>query len=135
LERSVSRFEGNSMNEQWDLQQTRSSNIQATARRRSAAKQRGGAYVELALATMLLFVPLLVGLIVIGLATINRVQLEQITRDVGIMHARGVDFTLAQNKLLFNKLTQGSAFVGGGGGDTPSFNGTMVISTVRKLGA
>lgn len=135
LERSDSRFGVDSMNERRVLQQACNGNILATKRRRSAAKQRGGAYVEMALATIFLFVPLLVGLIVIGLATINRVQLEQITRDVGIMHARGVDFTLAQNKLLFNKLTQGSVFVGSGGGDTPSFNGTMVISTVRKLGA
>lgn len=97
--------------------------------------QRGGAFVEMTLATIFLFVPLLVGLVVIGLATINRVQLEQITRDVGIMHARGIDFTLPQNKTLFNKLTQGSTFVGNNASDNATFNGTMVISTVRKLGA
>lgn len=112
----------------------------ASAERRSPAKgraasQRGGAFVEMALAAIFLFTPLLVGLVVIGLATINRVQLEQITRDVGIMHARGVDFSLTQNKTLFNKLTQGSSFVGNNAGDNSTFNGTMVISTVRKLGA
>ncbi|MCZ2153781.1 MAG: hypothetical protein LC114_07760 [Bryobacterales bacterium] len=101
---------------------------------RKSKRQRGGAFVEMALATIFLFVPLLIGLVVVGLATINRIQLEQITRDVGIMHARGVDFTLTQNRLLFNKLTQGSVF-GTGGGGPGSFNGTIVISTVRKLGA
>ncbi|MCC6263856.1 MAG: hypothetical protein IT169_09785 [Bryobacterales bacterium] len=105
------------------------------AARRSVGAQRGGAFIEMTLATIFLFIPLLVGLVVVGLATINRVQLEQITRDVGIMHARGIDFTLAQNKLLFNKLTQGSTFVGNDVSDNATFNGTMVISTVRKLGA
>lgn len=96
--------------------------------------ERGGSFVEMTLATIFLFTPLLIGVVVIGLATINRIQLEQITRDVGIMHARGVDFTGAQNKALFVKLTQGSSFVASGG-DNPTFNGTMVISTIRKLGA
>lgn len=123
------------MKEQYLSQKSCNGRGIAKAKPRNAKKQRGGAFVEMAFATIFLFTPLLVGLVVIGLATINRVQLEQITRDVGIMHARGVDFTLAQNKLLFNKLTQGSTFVGGNAGDSSSFNGTVVISTVRKLGA
>lgn len=102
------------------------------AKPRNPNRQRGGAFVEMALATIFLFVPLLIGLVVVGLATINRIQLEQITRDVGIMHARGVDFTLTQNKALFDKLTQGSVF-GTGGGGPGSFNGTIVISTIRKI--
>jgi hypothetical protein len=102
-----------------------------TGRRRG---QRGGSFVEMTLATIFLFTPLLIGVVVIGLATINRIQLEQITRDVGIMHARGVDFTGAQNKALFMKLTQGSSFVASGGAN-PTYNGTMVISTIRKIGA
>jgi hypothetical protein len=96
--------------------------------------ERGGSFVEMTLATIFLFTPLLIGVVVIGLATINRIQLEQITRDVGIMHARGVDFTGAQNKALFLKLTQGSSFVASGGSN-PTFNGTMVISTIRKIGS
>jgi hypothetical protein len=96
-------------------------------------RERGGSFVEMTLATIFLFTPLLIGVVVIGLATINRIQLEQITRDVGIMHARGIDFTGAQNKALFVKLTQGSSFVASGG-DNPTYNGTMVISTIRKIG-
>ena len=129
------------MRQRWILHESPQRGRLANAEQSSAAGkrnrngQRGGAFVEMALATIFLFVPLLVGLVVIGLATINRVQLEQITRDVGIMHARGIDFTLPQNKLLFNKLTQGSTFVGNNAGDNATFNGTMIISTVRKLGA
>ncbi len=97
-------------------------------------RQRGGSAVELALATMFLYAPLLVGLVVIGIAAINRIQLEQLTRDVGIMHARGLDFTGAQNKALFLKLTQGSPFIASTGVN-PKFNGTIVVSTIRKLGS
>lgn len=107
--------------------------MKAIGKRRGSG-ERGGSFVEMTLATIFLFTPLLIGVVVIGLATINRIQLEQITRDVGIMHARGVDFTGAQNKALFLKLTQGSSFVASGG-DNPTFNGTMVISTIRKIGS
>lgn len=135
MERSQARNKGDAMNKKWLLPDSSRGEGLARPSRRAKPRQRGGAFIEMTLATIFLFIPLLVGLVVVGLATINRVQLEQITRDVGIMHARGIDFTLAQNKLLFNKLTQGSTFVGNNVSDNATFNGTMVISTVRKLGA
>ncbi|MCW5963265.1 MAG: hypothetical protein KIT83_04435 [Bryobacterales bacterium] len=93
--------------------------------------QRGGALVEAALVSAFLYVPLLLGLVVVGLSTIARLQLDQLVRDVGIMHARGVDFGAPSGYDLFVKLTQGSVFRAGG--SPPSYNGTVVISTVRYV--
>jgi hypothetical protein len=93
--------------------------------------QRGGALVEAALVSSFLYVPLLLGLVVVGLGTINRLQLDQLVRDVGIMHARGVDFSTPIGRDLFVKLTKGSLFVAGG--DPPAYNGTVIISTVRYV--
>jgi hypothetical protein len=94
-------------------------------------RQRGGALVEAALVSAFLYAPLLIGLVVVGLSTIKRIQLDQLVRDVGIMHARGVDFSTPAGYDLFMKLTQGSPF---GSGDDPSaYNGTVIISTIRFL--
>ncbi len=93
--------------------------------------QRGGALIEAALVSAFLYVPLLLGLVVVGLGTINRLQLDQLVRDVGIMHARGMDFANPTGYDLFVKLTQGSVFVAGG--DPPTYNGTVVISTIRLV--
>lgn len=93
--------------------------------------QRGGALVEAALVSAFLYVPLLLGLVVVGLSTIARLQLDQLVRDVGIMHARGVDFGVPSGYDLFVKLTQGSVFRAGG--SPPSYNGTLIISTIRYV--
>lgn len=93
--------------------------------------QRGGALVEAALVSAFLYAPLLIGLVVVGLSTINRIQLDQLVRDVGIMHARGMDFSSTSGYDLFIKLTQGSPFRENG--DTLKYNGTMIISTIRYV--
>lgn len=105
------------------------SGMRRNSRRRTS--QRGGALVEAALVSSFLYVPLLLGLVVVGLGTINRLQLDQLVRDVGIMHARGVDFADNTGRDLFVKLTKGSVFVAGG--DPPAYNGTVIISTVRYV--
>lgn len=99
-----------------------------TSRRR---RQKGGALVEAALVSSFLYVPLLIGLAVIGISTINRLQLDQLVRDVGIMHARGMDFSTAKGYQLFIMLTKGSPFQV----DTtpPTYNGTVIISTIRMV--
>lgn len=103
----------------------------AMFQRRRSIKQRGGALVEAALVASLLYAPLLIGLVVVGLQTINRLQLDQLVRDVGIMHARGVDFKAPAGYELFLKLTEGTNFYGGG--TPPSYSGTIIITTVRLV--
>lgn len=102
----------------------------ASSRRR---RQRGGALVEAALVSSFLYVPLLIGLAVVGISTINRLQLDQLVRDVGIMHARGMDFSTPKGYQLFIMLTKGSPFQVPG--SPPTYNGTVIISTIRMVAA
>lgn len=100
-------------------------------RKADKRRQRGGALVEASLVASFLYAPLLIGLVVVGISTINRLQLDQLVRDVGIMHARGMDFGSPAGQNLFVKLTQGSPFVEGG--DPVKYNGTVIISTIRMV--
>lgn len=101
--------------------------VQAKRRQR----QRGGALAEVGLVSAFFYAPLLIGLAVVGISTINRIQLDQLVRDVGIMHARGVDFSTESGRELFLKLTEGSPFQAND--NPPAYNGTVVISTIRMV--
>lgn len=102
-------------------------------RGRRGSGQRGGALAEVGLVSAFLYAPLLIGLVVVGISTINRIQLDQLVRDVGIMHARGLDFASPSAYELFVMLTQGSPFRSGD--NPPTYNGTVIISTIRMVSA
>lgn len=53
--------------------------------------ERGAAAIEFTLSTMFL-VPLLLGTLVFGFRLIRAIEMDQITRDLGHMYVRGVDF-------------------------------------------
>jgi hypothetical protein len=93
--------------------------------------QHGGALAEVGLVSTFIYAPLLIGLAVVGISTINRIQLDQLVRDVGIMHARGVDFSTASGRELLLKLTEGSPFQASD--NPPVYNGTVIISTIRMV--
>lgn len=58
---------------------------------RKRKSERGAAAIEFTLSTMFL-VPLLLGTLVFGFRLIRAIEMDQITRDLGHMYVRGVDF-------------------------------------------
>ena len=63
-------------------------------------KPRGNALVESALVISLVFIPLALGIAVIGLNIVRIIQVNQVNRDAGHMFARGVDFSGSTYGLL-----------------------------------
>jgi hypothetical protein len=63
-------------------------------------KPRGNALVESALVISLVFIPLALGIAVVGLNIVRIIQVNQVNRDTGHMFARGVDFSGSTYGLL-----------------------------------
>ena len=95
-------------------------------RRRS---QRGTAAIEFAMVSLTLFVPMLLITVVLGLNLGRAIQGTQVARDAGSMYMRGVDFSLPDNKLLIQRLTNGMNMTTTGG------NGVVILSTVTFISA
>src|SRR4051812_45886970 len=55
------------------------------------ADRRGTAVMEFAL-SLTFFIPLLLGTLVFGFRLIRSIQMSQVTRDIGHMYLRGIDF-------------------------------------------
>ncbi len=68
--------------------------------RNRSRSSRGGAYVEFVLIGAFFLVPLILGLISIGFTLSRSLQAAQLTRDVGRMFVRGVDFAEQANQEL-----------------------------------
>ena len=92
------------------------------------ARQSGVAYIELAF-LMLVFIPLMLGVISCGLNMHLQLQTVQLARDAGHMFARYIDFTLVGNQQVL------SAVAGTLGLSTTAGQGTAVVilSTVRYV--
>lgn len=58
---------------------------------RNRRSERGAAAIEFTLSTVFL-VPLLLGTLVFGFRLIRAIEMDQITRDLGHMYVRGIDF-------------------------------------------
>jgi hypothetical protein len=81
-------------------------------RSRIQRRNAGSSTIEFVLVASLFLVPLLLGLFSVGLGLIRDMQGVQLTRDVGHMWARGVDFsTQANQDLLATRLAQGLSLV------------------------
>lgn len=103
-------------------------------RRRNA----GSSTIEFVLIASLFLVPLLLGLFSVGFGLIRDMQGVQLTRDVGHMWARGVDFsTQANQDLLAARLAQGLSLVSNSGNVTggSTGNGVVVLSIFTNIGA
>lgn len=74
--------------------------LMSSRRRPSRGNPRGNVLVEAALVISLVFIPLALGIGIIGLNIIRVIQVNQINRDTGHMFARGVDFSGSTNGLL-----------------------------------
>jgi hypothetical protein len=113
------------------------------ARRRSG-EQGGSVYVEFVLVAAFLLVPLILGLLSIGFALSRSLQVAQITRDVGRMVVRGVDFSEQANQDFLTgstsrptlpALARGLGMEGNGGNATggTTGQGVMILSTYTRV--
>jgi hypothetical protein len=96
--------------------------------------QRGIAYIEFALSLMVL-VPLLLGVVGIGLNMHQQLQTVQLARDAGHMFARAVDFTLTGNQQVLSSVagSLGLTATGGVVGTAGSGTAVVILSEVRYV--
>jgi len=90
--------------------------------------QRGVAYIEFAL-SLLVLIPLLLGVIGLGLSMHRQLQTVQLARDADHMYARGIDFTLLGNQQVLASIAGAlnlSTTLGSG-------NSVVILSTVRYV--
>ena len=106
-------------------------------RLRQNRRQRGSMMIEFVLVSSTFLVPLIIGTFTYGFAIIRSAQSVQLTRDVGHMYSRGVDFSIQANQdLLATRLAQGLSLVSNSGNVTggSTGNGVVVLSTLMKIG-
>jgi len=100
--------------------------------------EKGNCYIEFVLVASFLLVPLTLGLITVGIAVLRNSQVNQLTRDVGHMMAKGVDFSQQGNQTLAaNDLANGLSLQANNGNATGSSsgNGALVLSTFLSVPA
>jgi hypothetical protein len=103
---------------------------------RRKRNEKGNVYIEFVLVASFFFVPLILGMITLGIALVRNFQVNQLTRDVGHMMAKGVDFSQqATQNLIVNDLANGLSLQANNGNvtGTGSGNGVLVLSTFEGL--
>jgi Flp pilus assembly protein TadG len=98
--------------------------------------EKGNSYIEFVLVASFFFVPLILGMITLGIAIVRDFQVNQLTRDVGHMMAKGVDFSQQANQnLVANDLANGLSLQANSGNVTGSAtgNGVLVLSTFQSM--
>jgi hypothetical protein len=107
-------------------------------------RRLGSAVVEFVLVAAFFLVPLVLGLLSLGFTLTRSLQVAQLTRDVGRMAVRGVDFSAQANQDLITgsaskpdlpALARGLGMAGNGGNATggTSGNGVLVMSTLTMM--
>ena len=99
--------------------------------------ERGSMMIEFVLVASTFMLPVLLGTFTYGFAMIRSVEALQLTRDVGHMYSRGVDFSKQANQdLIATQLAQGLNIVSNSGNVTggSTGNGIIVLSTFTKIG-
>lgn len=89
--------------------------------------QRGNELIEFALVVTFLL-PLLFGTVVVGLNLSRSIQVTQVSRDVGHMYSRSVDFSDPANQAIAVRLAEGLNIQTTGG------SGVVILSTVEFIG-
>jgi TadE-like protein len=93
------------------------------------SKERGSALVEFILCFSLLWVPLFLGAVQFGFKLIQAIEVNQVCRDAGHLHAYGVDFSQSSNKyMLASFAPRLNVDVTGAGGD-----GVVILSTIKYV--
>jgi len=90
-------------------------------------RERGSASVEFALCVILFWMPMFLGMGVIGINLIRAVQVTQVCRDAGHMYANGTDFSQTTYQNLLVSLAIGLNMTTSGG------NGVVILSTVMYV--
>jgi len=99
-------------------------------------REKGNVYIEFVLVASFFFVPVILGMITVGIALIRNFQVNQLTRDVGHMMSKGVDFSQQLNQnLVANDLANGLSLQANSGNVTGSAtgNGVLVLSVFENL--
>lgn len=107
-------------------------------------RRLGSAIVEFVLVAAFFLVPLVLGLLSMGFTLTRSLQVAQLTRDIGRMVVRGVDFSAQANQDLITGsasnpsmpvLARGLGMEGNGGNATggTSGNGVLVMSTLTRV--
>lgn len=94
---------------------------------RKTARSRGTALVEFTLCAVV-WLPLLLGVIFVGFNVARSIEVTQICRDAGHMHAYGVDFSQTVNQSILIQLSTGFDITPTGG------NGVFILSTAMLIG-
>jgi hypothetical protein len=100
--------------------------------------EKGNSYIEFVLVASFFFVPVILGMVTVGIAVLRNFQVNQLTRDVGHMMAKGVDFSQQANQnLVANDLASGLSLQANTGNATGSAtgNGVLVLSTFESVPA
>jgi len=99
-------------------------------------RERGIAYIEFVLIASFFYVPIILGMITVGIAVLRNYQVNEVTRDVAHMMAHGVDFSQQANQnLIVNDLANGLSLQANNGNVTGSTagNGVLVLSVFQNL--
>jgi hypothetical protein len=89
--------------------------------------ERGIEILEFALVVSFILVPLLLGVVVIGINLGRAVQVAQVARDAGSMYVRGVDFSQSGNQAVLARLGQGLGLATTGGA------GVVILSKITHI--
>jgi len=111
---------------------------------RQKRRVRGSMMIEFVLVSSFFLVPLIIGTFTYGFAIIRSVEAVQLTRDIGHMYSRGVDFSVPANQALFAQssnsssianLGQGMNIIANNGNITGGSTGygVVVLTTLTKL--
>ena len=103
---------------------------------RRKRNEKGNVQIEFVLVASFFFVPVVLGMITLGIALVRNFQVNQLTRDGGHMMAKGVDFSQQANQnLVVNDLANGLSLQANSGNVTGSSsgNGVLVLSTFESL--
>lgn len=87
--------------------------------------ERGSAMLEFALVGLAM-IPLLFGTVALGINLGNGIQAVQVARDIGHMYARGIDFSVAANQSIANRLAPNFPL-------TPTGKGVAILSQVIRV--
>jgi hypothetical protein len=89
--------------------------------------EKGVEILEFALVVAFILVPLLLGVVVIGINLGRAVQVAQVARDGGSMYVRGIDFSQSGNQAVLARLGQGLGLTTTGG------PGVVILSKVTHI--
>ena len=98
--------------------------------------RRGGAYVEFAL-SLLVLIPLLLGVAGLGISMLRQMQPVQVARDAGHMFARNTDFTLQGNQQILSTIAGPLGLTAGSGalGTAGAGNAVVILSMIQYVDA